>query len=316
MESPVQQHDHSHADHRHGHVHGAPARADFAFALAALLNFGFVIAEAGFGLAANSNALLADAMHNFGDVLGLLLAWGAASLGRRGPTRRRTYGLGRSSILASLVNAMLLLVGVGAIGVEAIRRLMGSLPSAPVAGVTVMAVAGAGIAINGVTALLFRSGRHADLNARAAFLHLAADAATSAGVVASGLVIWLTGWQWLDPATSLAIVSLILVSTWGLLRESANLVLDTVPAHVDRDAIEEYLHGLPGVAAVHDLHIWGLSTTDIALTAHLVRPGKGTDDALLMDTADELRRRFGIGHSTFQIEEGDEACALEPDHVV
>jgi len=312
----MQQHDHSHADHGHGHVHGAPAKADFAFALAALLNFGFVVAEAGFGLAANSNALLADAMHNFGDVLGLLLAWGAASLGRRGPTRRRTYGLGRSSILASLVNAMLLLVGVGAIAVEAIGRLIGNLPSAPVASVTVMAVAGIGIAINGVTALLFHRGRHGDLNARAAFIHLAADAATSAGVVAAGLAILLTGWQWLDPATSLVIVFLILVSTWGLLRESANLVLDTVPAHVDRDAIEEYLRSLPGVTAVHDLHIWGLSTTDIALTAHLVRPGKGTDDALLMDTADQLRRRFGIGHSTFQIEEGDEACALEPDHVV
>jgi len=312
----MQHHGHSHSDHGHSHAHGAPARADLAFALAALLNFGFVVAEAGFGLAANSNALLADAVHNFGDVLSLLLAWGAASLGRLRPTRRRTYGLGRSSILASLVNAMLLLVGVGAIAVEAIRQLVGSLPSAPVASVTVMVVAGVGIAINGMTALLFRSGRHGDLNARAAFLHLAADAATSAGVVAAGLGIWLTGWQWLDPVTSLAIVSLIVVSTWGLLRESANLALDTVPAHVDRDAIEDYLHGLPGVTAVHDLHIWGLSTTDIALTAHLVRPGKGTDDVLLMDAADELRRRFGIGHSTFQVEEGDEACALEPDHVV
>jgi len=316
MGSPMQQHGHSHSDHGHGHAHGAPARADLAFALAALLNFGFVIAEAGFGLAANSNALLADAMHNFGDVLGLLLAWGASSLGRLSPTRRRTYGLGRSSILASLINAMLLLVGVGAIAVEAIRRLVGSPEAAPVASVTVMAVSGAGIVINGATALLFRSGRHGDLNARAAFLHLAADAATSAGVVASGLVIWLAGWQWLDPATSLVIVSLILMSTWGLLRESANLVMDTIPAQVDRDAIEDYLRGLPGVTAVHDLHIWGLSTTDIALTAHLVRPGKGTDDALLMDTSDQLHRRFGIGHSTFQIEEGDEACALEPDHVV
>jgi cobalt-zinc-cadmium efflux system protein len=316
MGSPMQHHGHSHSHHGHGHAHGAPARADLAFALAALLNFGFVIAEAGFGLAANSNALLADAMHNFGDVLGLLLAWAASSLGRLSPTRRRTYGLGRSSILASLINAMLLLVGVGAIAVEAIRRLMGSLEAAPVGSITVMAVAGAGIVINGATALLFRSGRHGDLNARAAFLHLAADAATSAGVVASGLVIWFTGWQWLDPATSLVIVALILMSTWGLLRESANLVMDTVPAQVDRDAIEDYLRELPGVTAVHDLHIWGLSTTDIALTAHLVRPGKGTDDALLMETSDHLRRRFGIGHSTFQIEEGDEACALEPDHVV
>jgi cobalt-zinc-cadmium efflux system protein len=316
----MEQHDHSHTGHGHthghGHAHGAPIRADLAFALAALLNFGFVVVEAGFGLVANSNALLADAVHNFGDVLGLLLAWGAASLGRRTPTRRRTYGFGRSSILASLVNAMLLLVGVGAIAVEAIRRLAGSLPSAPVASITVMAVAGAGIAINGVTALFFRSERHGDLNARAAFSHLAADAAISAGVVASGFIIWLTGWQWLDPATSLVIVSLILVSTWGLLRESANLVMDTVPAQVDRDAIEDYLRRLPGVTAVHDLHIWGLSTTDIALTAHLVRPGRGTDDAMLMRASDQLRRQFGIGHSTFQIEEGDEACALEPDHVV
>jgi cobalt-zinc-cadmium efflux system protein len=314
------QHDHNHRTHGlghgHHHAHGPAVRVDLAFALAALLNLGFVVAEAGFGLAAHSIALLADAAHNFGDVLGLLLAWGAASLGRRGPTRRRTYGFGRSSILASLANAVLLLVGVGAIAVEAIHRLVGGVPSTPVASVTVMAIAGAGIAINGATALLFRGEKQGDLNARAAFLHLAADAATSAGVVASGLIIWLTGWQWLDPATSLVIASFILISTWGLLRQSTDLAMDTVPAGVDRDAIEDYLGGLPGVTAVHDLHIWGLSTTDIALTAHLVRPGAGTDDVMLMEASDQLRRRFGIGHSTFQIEDGEEVCALEPDHVV
>ena len=314
----MHQHDHSHRDHgpSHGHVHGATDRFDLAFALAAVLNLGFVATEAGFGLAANSVALLADAAHNFGDVLGLLLAWGAASLGRRGPTRRRTYGFGRSSILASLANAVLLLVGVGAIAAEAIQRLLGSIAPAPVASRTIMAVAAVGIAVNGMTALLFARGRHGDLNLRAAFLHMAADAATSAGVVAAGLAILLTGWQWLDPAASLAIALLILLSTWGLLRESANLALDTVPVGVDRDAIEDYLRALPGVTAVHDLHIWGLSTTEIALTVHLVRPGSGTDDSLLTDAADQLRRRFGIGHPTFQIEDGAEACALEPDHVV
>jgi cobalt-zinc-cadmium efflux system protein len=308
---------HRHSGHSHDHhLHAEAGNFDAAFAWAAVLNGGFVLAEVGFGVAANSVALLADAAHNFGDMLGLLLAWGAAWLGRRLPTRRRTYGFGRSSILASLANAVVLLLGVGAISVEAIQRLLGSAAAAPVASVMVMIVATIGIAINGVTAMLFARGRHGDLNVKAAFLHLASDAVISAGVVIAGFLILMTGWQWLDPAVSLVIATVIIVSTWSLLRESADLALDTVPAGMDREQVEIYLRGLPGVIAVHDLHIWAISTTETALTAHLVRPGAGTDDVLLQEVCAELKRRFAIGHATFQIEEGGAVCILEPDHVV
>lgn len=318
--------DHSHEGHDHGHAHGPgghhhhqpPAGFDGAFALGAALNAGFVVAEVVFGLAAHSVALLADAAHNLGDVLGLLLAWGAAWLGRRRPTRERTYGYGRSSILASLINAVVLLVGVGAIAVEAIQRLVAGVPAGDVGGKTVMLVAAVGIAVNGVTAWLFARGRKGDLNIRGAFLHMAADAAVSAGVVVAGLVILLTGWAWIDPVVSLGIAVLILVSTWGLLRDSVNLALDKVPENVSVEKVRSYLAGLPGVTEVHDLHVWGLSTTETALTAHLVRPGQGTDDALLHRACDELRDRFGIGHATIQVEDGDPAqpCALAPEHVV
>ena len=320
------QHGHDHGGHEHGHAHGPgghhhhepPAGFDGAFALGAALNAAFVAAEVVFGLAAHSVALLADAAHNLGDVLGLLLAWGAVWLGRRRPTRHRTYGYGRSSILASLTNAVVLLVSVGAIAVEAVQRLAAGAPGGQVAGKTVMLVAAAGIVVNGVTAWLFARGRKGDLNVRGAFLHMAADAAVSAGVVVAGLVILLTGWAWLDPLVSLAIAALIVVSTWGLLRDSVNLALDKVPEGVNADAVRSYLSGLPGVTGVHDLHIWGLSTTETALTAHLVRPGLGTDDGFLRRVCEELRDRHGVGHATFQIEEGDPAqpCALAPEEVI
>ena len=317
-------HDHHGHDHRHAHGpgghhhHEPPAGFDAAFALGAALNAGFVVAEVVFGIAAHSVALLADAAHNLGDVLGLLLAWGAVWLGRRRPTRTRTYGYGRSSILASLTNAVVLLVGVGAIAVEAVQRLVSGVPAGAVGGKTVMAVAAAGIVVNGVTAWLFARGRKGDLNVRGAFLHMAADAAVSAGVVVAGLIILLTGWAWLDPVVSLGIAALILVSTWGLLRDSVNLALDKVPEGVNVEKVRSYLAALPGVIEVHDLHIWGLSTMETALTAHLVRPGLGTDDALLRRTCDELRDRFGVGHATFQVEDGDPAqpCALAPEHVI
>ena len=315
-------HGHDHAGHDHGsgghHHHEPPAGFDGAFALGAALNAGFVVAEIVFGIAAHSVALLADAAHNLGDVLGLLLAWGAVWLGRRRPTRQRTYGFGRSSILASLTNAVVLLVGVGAIAVEAVQRLASGVPAGAVAGKTVMVVAAVGILVNGVTAWLFARGRKGDLNVRGAFLHMAADAAVSAGVVVSGLVILLTGWAWLDPVVSLGIAALILVSTWGLLRDSVNLALDKVPDRVNEGAVRSYLAALPGVSEVHDLHIWALSTTETALTAHLVRPGAKLDDSLLHSTCEALRDRFQIGHATIQVEDGDsvEGCALAPEHIV
>lgn len=315
--------DDDHAGHDHGsaghhHVHVPPAGFDRAFAIGSALNAAFVVAEVAFGLAAHSIALLADAAHNLGDVLGLLLAWWAAWLGRRHPTRSRTYGYGRSSILASLTNAVVLLVGVGGITVEAIRRLLPGVTADPVGGRTVMVVAAIGIVINGATALLFARGRAGDLNIKGAFLHMAADAVVSAGVVVSGLVIMMTGWSWLDPVVSLGIAALILISTWGLLRDSINLALDKVPENLDATKVEALLAGMPGVQEVHDLHIWPLSTTEIALTAHLVRPHGVTDDAFIQAACEELREHFGINHATFQIEEGDPAhpCHLAPAHVI
>lgn len=305
-----------HGEHDHGHHHPEPpARFDAAYALGAGLNACFVAGEVIFGIAANSVALLADAAHNLTDVLGLLLAWGAAFLSRRGPSRRRTYGYGRSSILASLANAVVLLVSVGGIAVEALRRL--AHPE-PVAGLTVIAVAAAGIVVNGATALLFRRGRHGDLNVRGAFLHMAADAAVSAGVVVSGLLVLRTGWLRLDPLVSLGIAALLLVSTWGLLRAATDLALDAVPQDIDAGAVEAYLRRQSGVADVHDLHIWALSTTTSALTAHLVRPHAGPDDAFLARLCGEMKQHFGICHATFQLETGDPAhpCTLAPEDVI
>lgn len=277
------------------------------------LNLGFVAIEAVYGVLANSLALLADAGHNLSDVAGLLLAWGAAWLGRRRPTTKRTYGYGQTTILAAVSNAMLLLVAIGAIGWEAVRRFQ---DPQPVQGTTVMVVAAVGIAINGVTALLFMRGRKGDINVRAAFLHMAADAAVSAGVVVAGLVILLTRWLWLDPVASLVIVVVVAAGTWGLLKDSIALAIDSVPAGIDPDEVTTFLRSLPGVTAVHDLHIWPLSTTLTALTAHLVRDDPRVDDAFTAEVAAELRRRFGIGHATVQLETGEVPCHLEPAHVV
>jgi cobalt-zinc-cadmium efflux system protein len=307
-------HDHAHAHSHHGgHAHG-PVRHDRAFAIGAGLNLAFVIAEFGFGILANSVALIADAAHNLGDVLGLLLAWGAAWLTRRPPSGRRTYGWGRSSILAALANAGILLVSVGAIGIEAVRRL---LHPEPVTVDIMVAVAAVGILINGGSALLFLRDRHGDLNIRAQFLHLAGDALVSVGVVAAALAIEVTGALWLDPATSVLIAVVIVVGTWGVLRESIDLAMDAVPVAVPHDEVQRWLSGLPGVTEVHDLHIWGLSTTETALTAHLVCEGE-TSDRRLHDLTAQLRERFGIGHATLQIESDADAavCHLRPSDVV
>ena len=286
-----------------------------AFAIGAGLNIALVIAQIIFGIAAHSLALLADAGHNFGDVLGLLLAWGANYLGKTRPTARRTYGLGRSSILAALGNAILLLVAVGAITWEALRRF--AHPS-EVGGKTVMIVAAVGIVINGVTALMFLPGRKRDLNVRGAFLHMASDALTSAGVVVAGMMIILTRWYWIDPVASLVINGVIVWGTWRLLRDSMAMVLDLVPSNVDPAAVRRYLETQPGVTAVHDLHIWSLSTTETALSAHLVKPNAEIDDATIARVCRELQQYFAIGHATIQLERGDAAhpCRHEPDHVI
>jgi cobalt-zinc-cadmium efflux system protein len=273
-----------------------------AFAIGILLNSGFIIAEVVFGLLSHSLSLLADAGHNLGDVMGLVMAWAASNLEQRRATRRFTYGLRRSSMLAALFNAILLLVGVGAIAAEAIRRL--GQPE-NVIGVTMIWVAAAGVLINGVTAWMFARGREGDLNIRGAFLHMAADAGVSAGVVVAGFVILKTGWSLLDPISSLVIVVIILIGTWGLLRDSVSLVLDAVPRGIDPGAVQAFLEQLPGVAEIHHLHVWGLSTTETACTAHVVKREPQLDDELLKRIADELHTRFGIEHTTIQFEHCD-----------
>jgi cobalt-zinc-cadmium efflux system protein len=317
--------DHS---HDHGHAHGgsatpgvvkhAHAAADFGrvFAVAVALNAAYVVAEALYGIASHSLALLADAGHNLGDVLALAAAWGAAILGRRGPGGRYTYGLRGSTILVALGNAVLLLVITGGIAWEAIRRLLE--PPEPLSGMTVVIVAAIGVVINGSTALLFMAGRKGDLNIRAAFQHLASDAAVALGVALAGMLILLTGWLWLDPAISLAISIIIVAGTWSLLRDAINFALHAVPPGIQREAVADYLGSLPGITAVHDLHIWGMSTTETALTAHLVRPEGVPNDALLRRAQHELHERFGIGHVTLQVETADEAviCRLAPDDIV
>ncbi|WP_298216935.1 cation diffusion facilitator family transporter [Acidocella sp.] len=310
-------HDHGH-DHAGAHGHGghshAPADFGRAFAIGLALNLAYVFGEAGFGLAGHSLALLADAGHNLSDVLGLAGAWGATALGRRLPSARYTYGLRRSSILTALGNAVLLLVVTGGIAWEAIQRLFH--PGHP-AGLTIVVVALIGIAVNGVTALLFLSGRKNDLNIRGVFLHMAADALVSAGTAAAGLVILLTGYSLVDPLVSLAISVVIVAGTWSLLRDSLNLSLDAVPEGIDLAAVEAYLRGLPGVVAIHDLHIWGYSTSDTALTAHLVSD-EVESSALLPRIAEDMRHRFGIGHATIQLESTEvaAACHLRPAEVI
>ena len=299
-----------HAHHAHDH---APADFGRAFLFGTVLNIGFVAIEAIAGILANSVALLADAGHNLSDVLGLLVAWGATGLTRMRPTTRFTYGLRRSSIMAALFNAVFLFMAVGAIGVEAIMRF--SRP-APIETGVVMAVAAAGILVNGVTALLFASGRKGDINVRGAFLHMIADAAVSAGVVVAALVIAGTGWTWLDPATSLVIALVILVGTWRLLRESVAMSLDAVPAEIDPEKVGAVLGGLPGVERVHDLHIWAMSTTEVALTCHLTIPSGYPGDAFLHDAAHMLEHDFDIHHVTIQVETLDAHCRQAPAHAV
>lgn len=300
--------------HEHHHTHEHPGH-DRAFAIGIALNLAFVAIESVFGLLSHSMALLADAGHNLSDVLALALAWGASLLGRRRPSQRFTYGLRSSSILAALFNAMLLMLVVGGIALEAVQRLLNPVP---VATMTVIWVALCGIVVNTVTALLFLRGRERDLNLQGAFLHMAADAAVSLGVVLAGVGMLYGGGLWLDPAMSLVIAAVIVGSTWGLLRDSLDLSLHAVPPGIDPAQIRAYLLALDGVAEIHDLHIWGMSTTETALTAHLVMPERRPDDRFITQVSDELRERFGIGHSTIQVETGDGShpCALAPDHVV
>jgi cobalt-zinc-cadmium efflux system protein len=320
MDHKLVEHDHEHNhehDHKHNHEagghHHAPANFGWAFAIGIILNTGFVIIEAIYGIVGHSLALLADAGHNLSDVLGLAIAWIAIILVKRLPNKKRTYGLRGTTILAALFNAVFLLVSSGAIGWEAIQRFRN--PS-PVEGHTVIWVAAVGIAINLATAFLFMSGRKGDLNIRGAFLHMVSDAAVAFGVVIAGFAILWTGWLWLDPAISMLILVVILIGTWGLLKESTNLALAGVPQGFDVEKIENYLKSLPKVAEVHDLHIWGMSTTETALTVHIVvRESKDQDD--LLNTIDkELKGKFKIDHPTIQIENGTYSCRLAPDEIV
>jgi cobalt-zinc-cadmium efflux system protein len=298
-----QDHDHDHdhdADHGHGighgHRHGTP-NLDRAFAIGIAINVAFVVVEAFYGWRADSLALLADAGHNLGDVLGLVLAWAGAFAGRLAPDERHTYGWKRASILAAFANSLLLLVAIGSLAWAAIGRLAAP---APIAADTVMVVAAIGIVVNGATALLFLRGSHDDLNVRGAFLHMVADAAVSAGVVgAAALTLWL-GWTWLDPVASLAIGVVILYGTWGLFRDSLHLMFDGVPTSIDLEAVRRELAALPGVACVSDLHVWATGTTEVALTAHLAMPAGHPDDAFFRTAAERMRERFAIGHVTLQ----------------
>ncbi|ARB47373.1 cation diffusion facilitator family transporter [Alloalcanivorax xenomutans] len=299
---------HAHHGHEHGHSHQAPASFGKAFVIAISLNVGFTVVEFIYGFLAQSSALMADAGHNLSDVLGLVVAWLGMLLARKIPDQRFTYGLRGSSILAALANAMFLMIACGAISWDAIRRLA---DPPEVSSMTVIVVAAIGILINAASAWLFVKGSKGDLNIRGAFLHLVADAAVSLGVVIAGVAILMTDWNWLDPVVSLLIVVVIVIGTWGLLRESLKLALNAVPAHIDLNEVEAWLRDQPGVLDIHDLHVWGMSTTESALTAHLVMPG-GADDAFVDGVADELHHRFGIEHTTLQVERGDSehVCVL------
>lgn len=313
-------HDHGADRHGHDHDHGglghvhAPASFGKAFAIGIGLNTALVAAEAVYGYLGNSTALMADAGHNLSDVLGLVVAWAASVASKRAPSGRFTYGLKGASILAALANAVFLLVATGAIGWESILRLY---EPEPVAGLTVMVVAAIGIVVNGATAMLFASGRKGDINIQGAFLHMAGDAAVSAGVVASAALILWTGWLWLDPGMSLVICAVILWSTWSLLRGSVAMSLSAAPVGTDMDAVRSLLLQRPGVSKIHDLHIWPISTTETAITCHLVMPAGHPGDGFLMESARLLRTEHKIGHATLQIEtDENNECALAPDDVV
>ena len=296
-------HDHDKGSHPHGHAH-APADFGRAFAIGIALNLSYVFAQVVFGVLANSVALLADAAHNLSDVFGLVLAWGASVLVKRLPTRRFTYGLRKTSVLAALVNAGFLLLVTGGIAWEALHRF---LHPVRVEGLTVIWVAALGIVINGGTALLFMSGRQQDLNIRGAFLHMAADAVVSLGVVLAGVAILYTGLLWIDPVVSFIISGVIVAGTWGLLRDSVRMSLDAVPESIDMEKVQRYLQRLEGVTEVHDLHIWAMSTTETALTTHLVMPQGHPGDPFISRLCEELHTQFGIGHVTVQVE-------TDPDH--
>lgn len=301
----------SHSAHAHNH---APASFGAAFAIGITLNTVFVFVEGIYGYLGNSTALVADAGHNLGDVFGLLVAWGASVLARRAPTSKFTYGLKGGSILAALFNAMFLLVTVGAIAWESVQRF--GAPE-PVAGKTVMIVAAVGIIINGATAWLFASGRKGDINIRGAFLHMAADAVVSAGVVAAGAVILYTGWVTVDPIVSLAICAIIIWGTWSLLTDSVRMSLAAVPDNVEAARVRRLIEDMPGVQGVHDLHIWPMSTTETALTCHVVMPEGHPGDMFLHDAAHRLAHDFSIVHVTIQIETSkDVTCKLAPEEVV
>lgn len=311
MSEPASRHDHHHDQDgglfHHHHHHHEVADYNRAFAIGTLLNILFVVIEALYGWVAGSIALIADAGHNLSDVLGLLLAWGAHYLAKKPATERKTYGLRRLTIMASLTSAVLLLVALGAIGWEALQRLANPQP---VAGMTIIVVAAIGVVINTATALLFVKGQH-DLNIKGAYLHMAADAAVSLGVVIAGVAILFTGWLWLDPVLSLIIVAIVLIGTWHLLRDSLNLSIDGVPANLDLREIRNYLEQLPGVVGIHDLHVWALSTTQTALTVHLISAAP-VDNHFLERIQKELRQRFSIDHATIQVERADEEshCTL------
>ncbi len=313
-------HHHTHAHSGHAHTHDHYSHHDqnkqgLAFVCAIVLNAAFVIVEFSYGFMANSTALMADAGHNLSDVLGLFLAWGAAILSRKVPNERYTYGLRSTSIMAALINAMFLLIACGAIAWEAIHRF--SQPPL-VGGLTVTVVAAIGIVINGLSAWLFVKGSKADLNIRGAYLHMAADAGVSLGVALAGIAMIYTNWYWLDPVISLLIVLVIVISTWGLLREAMQLALVAVPAHIDVLEVTTYLRQCQGVTDIHDLHIWGLSTTESALTSHLVMPAGYPGDAFMDTVVETLKERFSIQHSTLQVEQGttNHACTLHPNNTV
>ena len=315
-----QHHDHNHSSahtgHSHtGHSHPVPDNYNLAFLVGLLLNGGFVLAEFGFGVQANSVALIADAGHNLGDVLGLILAWSGTILTRRKPSDRYTYGWQKSSILAAFLNAIFLLMTTGIIVWESFHRL---LKAGEVNSSIVIAVALVGIAINAGTAAMFLSGRKGDINIRAAFQHMVADAVISLGVVLTGVAILFTHWLWLDPVFSLVISTLIIFSTWGLLKDSFHLAIDGVPSAIDERAVRSYLCERPGVTQVHDLHIWSMSTVEMALTVHLVMPAGNPSDRFLAEISRELQAHFGIQHSTIQIELGDAdyPCSLDPSCLV
>ncbi len=312
-------HDHDHAhggDHDHaGHAHGPPPTGSGKiFALATGLNITFVVVEVVYGLAANSTALLADAAHNASDVVGLLLAWGASALAARLPSARRTYGFRSTTILAAFLNAMLILVAVGGVAWEAVQR---ARSPEPVEGGTVAIVALVGVGVNAAAAALFMRGRKGDVNMGAAFSHLLADALVSVGVVIAGILILVTGAVWIDPLTSIGVSIVILIGTIGLVRETSNLVVAGVPSKIDISEVTDFLAKQPGVTEVHDLHVWPMSTTEVALTVHLVVPGLTTPQGFLGSLVSELKQRFGIHHVTVQLEDvSDDPCAQAPAEVV